>query len=170
MSIILAPNRQSDISILERTVPAHMLVLMTDQCRKIGLELRADAQHRLNMASAAPLAKLDNFSVARLAKQTDDIATGLLNDLSPDDPREGLYCVVSFILKLVAEGRLADKTNMAVLVSLQLMDDIRDEKPDEKGEGIQWYVREKAWQTAAGKLLSRAVLQGLYHRRAEGVA
>ena len=57
---------------------------------------------------AASEALLDPFSVSRLARRVDDVARALLEDLSPDDPRHGLYCCAMFVLLLVDEGRLFD--------------------------------------------------------------
>ena len=62
---------------IERCVPAHMLVLMLDEAKKAGFEIRADVMHHLNMASAAPMAQLDPFSVSRLARRVDDVARAL---------------------------------------------------------------------------------------------
>lgn len=154
--------RARDLSGVELALPAHMMFLMMEECRKAGYELREDVQHRLNVASASPLSRLDTFSVARLAKEIDDAARALLHDLSPDDPRDGLYCCVQFALKLVDEGRLNDPKNMAVLVALLLMDDIKDERKDGAGNEAVWHIEEKRWKDAAGRMMMRAVLQGYY--------
>ena len=76
------------------------------------------------------MAQLDPFSVSRLARRVDDVARALLEDLSPDDPRHGLYCCAMFVLLLVDEGRLFDVQNQAVLVAMLLMDDVKDDKKD----------------------------------------
>ena len=149
---------------VERCVPAHMMVLMMQECSKIGLEMRADVQHHLNVASVAPLAECDTLSVARLARRVDEVATTLLKDLSPDDPREGLYACAMFCLVLVEEGRIADVKNQAVLVSLMLLDDLKDESKDVNGEGVVWHLRERKLKEDARRLLSRATLQGLYQQ------
>ena len=72
--------------------------------------------------TAAPMAQLDQFSVSRLARRVDDVARALLEDLSPDDPRHGLYCCAMFVLLLVDEGRLFDVQNQAVLVASRHME------------------------------------------------
>lgn len=151
-----------DLTITERSLPAHMLFLMMEQCQKIGLELRADVMQHLNVASIAPLSQLDTLSVVRIAKRVDEAARSLLNDLSPDDPREGMYCCATFILTLVAEGRLEDKGNQAVLVALMLLDDVKDRKPDVTGQEAVWRVNEARWGAEAKKLLHRANLLGFY--------
>ena len=122
-----------DLTIVQRAVPAHMLCLMVEQCTKNGFELRPDVLYKLNLAAAAPMAGCDMLSVARLARRVDEVATTLLHDLSPDDARHGLYCCAMFVLTLVEEGRMADKTNQAVLISLLLLDDVADERKDSKG-------------------------------------
>lgn len=162
MALAQADLLARDLTILERSVPPHMLFLMVQQCQKMGLELRADVLHHLDVAAAAPLSQLDTLSVARIAKRVDDIATGLLNDLSPDDPRDGLYACAQFILTLVDEGRLLDVNNQAVLVALLLMDDLKDERKDADGNEALWRLDEKRWIEKAKSMLRRANMQGLY--------
>jgi hypothetical protein len=109
-----------------------------------------------------PLAKLDALSISRVAKRVDEVATTLLRDLSADDPREALYVCAMFALLLVEEDRVFDKGNQAVLVALLLMEDVKDEEPDVDGFRPVWMVNEKKWKAAAGKLLNRAMIMGLY--------
>jgi hypothetical protein len=151
-----------DLTAVELSLPAHMLFLMMEECQKHGYELRADVLAKLNQAAVAPLSRTNTLNVARLATQVDDNARVLLSALSPDDPRDGLFCCAQFVLKLVDEGRLNDPKNMAVLVALLLMDDVRDDRPDTNGALAVWRVDESRWQDAAGRMLSRAVLLGLY--------
>ena len=153
-----------DQEAVERALPGLMMFLMMEQCQKIGLEMRADVMHRLNVASAAPFAKLDTLSVSRVAKRTDDAATTLLRDMTADDPREALYIAAMFALVLVEEGQLADKDNMAVLVALLLMDDVKNEEPDADGLRPVWTAREAKWKDAAKRLMTRAMIMGLYAR------
>lgn len=147
---------------VERALPAHMMVLMLDECRKIGIEGRADLLHHLNVASVAPLSRLDTLSVARVAKRIDDTATTLLHDLSPDDPREGLYVCATFVSVLVDEGRIQDQTNQCVLATALLLEDAKDETPDEDGNGAVWKANLKGWEAKARQMLFRAVMLGLY--------
>ncbi|MCO5157853.1 MAG: hypothetical protein M9945_14085 [Aquamicrobium sp.] len=151
-----------DRLVVEQMVPAHMLFLMLEQCQNIGFEVRSDVLHHLNLAVAAPLAKFDELSVSRLAKRTDDVARALLHDLSPDDPREGLYVCAMLVLRLVDEGKWKDAKNQAVLVSMLLVDDVRDEVRGRADTGPVWVAQEKRWHDAAGGLMIRAMLQGLY--------
>ena len=159
-----------DQTAVERALPGLMMFVMMEQCTKVGVEMRADVTHKLNMASAAPLAKLDTLSISRVAKRVDDTAATLLRDLTADDPREALYVCAMFALLLVEEGRLDDKTNMAVLVALLLIDDVKDEEPDENGFRPVWTVNEKRWKDAAGKLMVRANIMGLYQRPMQLIA
>ncbi|WP_266032656.1 hypothetical protein [Brucella intermedia] len=154
--------RARDKNVTEQMVPAHMLFLMLEECQKAGYEVRSDVMQHLNVAVAAPLAGLDDLSVARLAKKTDDIATSLLHDLSPDDPREGLMICAMLILRLIDEGKWQDVKNQAVLVSMLLMDDVKDEHKGKGDTGPFWRLEEQKWKDAAGKLMVRAMLQGLY--------
>ena len=141
-----------------------MLVLMMQECSKIGLEFRADVMHHLNNAAAAPLVRLDMFSVARLARRTDETATDLLKHLNADDPRDALYACAMLNMILVEEGRILDKGNQAVLVSMLLLDDVKDDKPDENGETAPWHVREKTWKLMAKRMLKKAEQMGLFFR------
>ena len=165
-----ADLKTRDLTIVQRAVPAHMLCLMVEQCTKNGFELRPDVLYKLNLAAAAPMAGCDMLSVARLARRVDEVATTLLHDLSPDDARHGLYCCAMFVLTLVEEGRMADKTNQAVLISLLLLDDVADERKDSNDAGAVWRLEETKWKEEAKKLLQRALLIGLYHKEDKLVA
>ena len=70
-----------------------------------------------------------------------------------------------FNMLLVDEGLIIDKGNQAVLVSMLLLDDVKDDKPDENGETAPWHAREKVWKLLAKKMLKRAEQLGLYSRR-----
>lgn len=156
------PKRREQVTV-ERALPAQMMLAMNDMCTSRGLTvLRPDVLQKLQTAVVAPLAQLDNMSISRNAKVIDSHATTLLNDLSPDDPRDGLYCCAMFCLMLVDEGRLEDKTNMAVLVAMLLMDDVKDDRPDKQGEIAPWRLDEMRWKAKAKTLIRRANLMGLY--------
>lgn len=161
-----AYRRQADQGLVELCTPAHMLTLMLLECGKLGLESRADVVQHLNRAIAVPFtqAGLDQFGVKRVAQKIDAAATALLGALAPDDPRHGLYCCVMFVLKLVDEGHFKDPQNQAVLVSMLLLEDVRDARKDVDGQGVVWRLEEQKWQDEAGKMLNRALLMGLYTR------
>ena len=154
--------RDRDLTTVEQALPAHLMFLMMEQVQKLGLELRADVLQHLNRAAIAPLARLDELSVARVARRIDDAARTLLHDLSPDDPRHGLYCCAMFCMTLVDEGRITDVRNQAVLVAMLLLDDIRDDSKDVLGAGVVWRLQEGQWRKEAQRLLNRALLMGLY--------
>lgn len=162
MKALAVDLKARDMTAIELALPAHLMFLMAEECSKAGLELRADVQHKLNVASVSPLSQLDTLSIARVAKQVDDLARSLLHDISPDDPRDGLYSCARFCLKLVDEGRLNDPQNMAVLVALLLMDDVRDDRKDVAGNEAVWGLAEKRWADNAGRMMMRAVLAGYY--------
>lgn len=151
-----------DLPYIEQALPAHMMVLMVQECLRAGYELRLDALQRLNIAAAAPLARLDAFSISRVAKRVDGLARNLLHDLSPDDPVEGLYCCAMFCLTLVDEGCLDDKTSMAVLVALMLIQDAEDDKAGDPGGEVAVNLKLSRWKAAARKLHTRAALQGVF--------
>lgn len=166
MTVIdLAATKSKELDAAEACLPAHMMFLMMEQCQKQGLEMRADVLHKLNVASVSPMANLDSFAARRVAQKVDDVARSLLHTLNPDDPRDGLYACAMFALHLVDEGFIRDARNQAVLVALLLMDDLKDERPDVKGQGVVWGIREQAWKKSAGAMHVRAALQGVYTTR-----
>jgi hypothetical protein len=154
--------RNKDAEIISTAVPAHMMLLMVEQCQKVGVDVRLDVMKHLVNAVVAPLARCDSATVSRLTRRIDDTATTLLHDLSPDDPRHGLYCCAMFCMKLVDEKRFPDARNQAVLVSMLLMDDIKDDRPDVNGELPVWRLQEASWIAEANRLIGRANLLGLY--------
>ena len=165
MSVLsMATKLHEDIEICQKAVPAHMLVLMSEECKKAGFEFRSDMVHRLNMAAAAPLAQLKSSQVSRLAYKIDSIATNLLTFLNAADPRDGLYICAEFCLMLVAEGFWTDVHNQSVLVSMLLIEDVKDDRPDENGALAVWHEQEHRWQKKARDLILRAQLQGMYAR------
>lgn len=164
LSQLEAKFRLNDMERIRQCLPAHMMELMVEQAQKTCLAVRADVLKHLNNAAAAPLARLDYQNVSRLAKRIDDAARTLLRDLSPDNPVEGLYCCAMFVMVLVDEGYLQDRQNMAVLVALLLMTDVRDQETDVNGERPLTRLNEERWRLAAKKLLNRALITGLFER------
>lgn len=141
---------------VELAVPAHMLVLMSQEVGKRGWSLRADVVHYLNNASVVPLQGLDQLSVARVARRVDDVSRALLHALSPDEPVRGLLSVAYFVLKLVDEGLFDDPKNQAVLASLLVVEEAKHE--------LEWRFNGQRLQVEAENLLLKARLMGLYFR------
>lgn len=154
-----ALNLKKETEAVEQAVPAHMLFQMMEECKKVGFVLRGDVMQHVNVAAVAPLKNLDELTIRRLALRIDGAATSLLHELSPDDPRDGLYCVAMFCLKLADEMRIKDLQNQAILASLLLIEDLKHDHPTEE---VVWTLQEKRWKDKAGKLMMRAVLQGLF--------
>ena len=98
-------NMRRDTEVVELALPAYLLALMGEEAQKKGFELRADAIAHLGRAAALPLTRIDELSVARVAKKITDAATTLLTDLNPVDPQHGLYCAAMFVLTPVDEVR-----------------------------------------------------------------
>ena len=155
-------DQNSDKFLIQQCIPAHLLFLMLEECEKEGLEMRSDVKHKLNVATVAPVADKDPVTVRRVALHTDTVAVSLLHLLAPDDPRHGLYACAMFVLLLVAEGRLQDKGNMAVLVALMLMEDAKDDRKDTAGNDPIWHLEERKLRDEAKKLVRRANLSGYY--------
>ena len=151
-----------DQEAVELAMPAHMLILVMEQVHKHGFELRADVVKHLSRAAMLPFTKLDELSVARVARRVEDVATTMLRDINADDPRHALYVSAMFVLMLADKGLYADPRGQAVLVSMLLIEDIKDSRPDVDGQGPVWRLEEQKWNVEVKKLLSRANLMGLY--------
>lgn len=151
-----------DSQVVELAAPAYMLLYVMEKVAANGFELRADVVQHLGRAAILPLTKIDELSVARVARRVDDIATTLLRDLNADDPRHALYVCAMFVLLLVDKRLYADPGSQAVLVSVLLTEDIRDARPDADGQGPVWRLEEQKWLNEAKSLLQRANLMGLY--------
>jgi hypothetical protein len=153
-----APSAQAETGLVELCLPAHLLALMAEQIARHGWELRADINAYLNRAAAVPLAGLGAVTIQRLARRVDQLARSLLHDLAPDNPQLGLLTCAMFTLTLVDDGLFPDPRNQAVLVSLLLVDEARDD------DG-RWRVLEAEAKTKAHGLLVRTRLQGYYLQR-----
>lgn len=153
---------QDHRKMLERAIPAYMMLLMLDRCKAEGFEARADLRHHLNVASVAPLSQANGKGVAFLAREVERVSQLLTKDLGADTALEGLYVCAAFALLLVDEGRLQDKGNQAVLCGMLILDDAKDETPDVNGERPVWAIKSRQLEDAAGKMILRANLLGFY--------
>ena len=148
-----------ELSCVETAVPAQMLWLMAASVVSKGYVLREDMRTQLNNAAAVPLAALgtDFVAIQRAASRVEDNAQKLLFKLSPDNPVHGLYAVAAFCLKIVEEGYFSDATNMSVLCSLALYDELKEHG------GVESYTfKERILAAEADKLLKEAQALGLY--------
>jgi hypothetical protein len=150
---------------VELALPAHMLFLILEEASRRGIEMREDLRHRLDVAAATPLQGLDDLSVSRVAKKTDDAANSLIRLLKTGDVREAMYQLAMFPVVLVDEGYFGvakDQGNMATLIGLLLIEDAKDEKPDVNGYAPIWEIKEAALKKAARDILRNAQLLGYY--------
>lgn len=153
---MLEPPLGDEQERVETALPAHLLFLMLEEVTAKGVyEFRPDIMIKLNRASIVPLRDLDPLTITRVAGRTDEIARTLINGLSLDDTRLGLASSAFFILKLVDEGLFTDRTNLAVVTALLLIEDMR-------AEGSEWPNAEVACQLYASKMLRSARLLGCY--------
>ena len=143
---------------VELGLPAHLLFLTLEEVtRKKVYEFRPDIFIKLNQSAVLHLAGLDNLTIARVAKKIDDAAKTLISVPSQEDSRHVLACSCFWILKLVDEGLFTDRTNMAVVVALLLINDMRE-------MGSEWLNDEAIASKTAGTMLQRAKLLGYYHQ------
>lgn len=160
----LLKQQTQNVAIVEECVPAHMMVLAIQKCMEKGIECREDVMRFLNVAAVAPLARLDTATISVLAKRTDDLATNLLRELNADEPEHALYVSAMFVMLLVDEGRIKDPRSQAVLTSLLLLNDLRDDTKDEAGNEPIWPFQETRLREDAKKLLMRANLMGHFFK------
>lgn len=153
---MLEPSIPDELERVETALPAHLLFLMLEKVTEEKVyEFRPDILVKLNRAAIVPLSDLDPLTITRVAGRTDELARALIAGLSLDDSRLGLASSAFFILKLVDEGLFQDRTNLAVVVALLLIEDMR-------AEGSEWPNAEVACQLYASKMLRSARLLGCY--------
>lgn len=157
MKALLNPQAQEQRQ-LEEALIGHLLFIAMEEVEKIGYEFRLDIRHYVNQASIVPLSKMPPAILALNAKKVDDTATALIRDLSVDDARTLLFSVCQFILTLVDEGYTLDPRSQPVMVSVSLMDEIKDGKV---GESL-WRLEQQKWTDNAGTLLVRSKLLGFF--------
>lgn len=147
--------RNRDSYILRRTVPPYLMWLGVQELRKRGETLRADVVDALDKASVAPLSGLDDLTISRLAKRTDEIATSTMREVAPDNPHDAILGAAYFILRLVNEGYIEDVGNQGVLVAMTLIEEAKD---DQEG----WNFNEKRVVTVADKMMWRCSMWNLF--------
>lgn len=151
--------RKQEEEAVAYALPAHMLFLMFDQCRRKGWELRMDVVQKLNESTGVPLSgKFDSLAISRLATKIDETAVSLLNTIAPDDPVDGLHIVAMFVLILIDEALLGDPRAIVVVTSLLLMEDLKQGNAD-------WPFKETFLRREAKRLLHAATLLGFYKKR-----
>ena len=153
-----------DTGVVEAALPAMLMLTMLEQARKQGVEMRFDVEQKLANAVLVPMKMLDPIGVSRVAKRLDDTATTLIRDINAPDPARAIYVCAMFALLLVEEDRIFDKGNMATLVALMLMDDIKHDEPDVNGQRPLFAANESVWKKEAKAILFRAHIMGLYQR------
>ena len=117
---------------------------------------------QLSTASVVPLAPLDEVSISRIARKTDEAATTLLRDLKRRDYLDGAYATAMFNLKLVDAGLDPDPQRIPVLLSMLLLEDVQNTDVDTEGASALMDLRTKEWSDEAQAMLLRAQLLGLY--------
>ena len=147
---------------MEASLPTHMMLVSMQRVIAAGYEARADLIRNLNVAAVVPLAKLDELSVARVAKRVDDATTALLRDTHAVNELDALFATAMFVMVLVDEGLLTDVRSMPVLSALLLLEDLKNEEPDVNGERPVWALKEKRFREQGYGLLKRAQLLGYY--------
>ena len=154
--------KNRDNAVLEAALPAMLILQMLEKSRELGVEMRWDVEKKLSDAVLAPLSKLDPVSVSRVAQRLEDVSATLLRDLNALSAAHAIYVCAVFALLLVEEARIDDKGNMATLVALLIMDDIKYDEPDANGMRPMFAAQEIIWKKEAKAMLFRANIMRLY--------
>lgn len=151
-------NNVNERRVVELALPATMLFFVMEKLQKEeGYELRKDISHALNLACITPLAGVnDDLTVAKLARRLERDAESILKDANCTDLRSTLLAAAYMTIGLVSEGRLKDKDNNAVLVSIALTDEAEHDAGDE------WGIRADESRRAGKRMMDRAMLLGYY--------
>lgn len=150
----------TDKQISEMCLPATMLFYVLEKLQKDeGYELREDVAQALNVATVAPMSDVTPDSKLQyLARRVDRDANAILANANCSDLRATLLAVAYMTLGLVSEGRLQDKDNQAVLVSLALTEEAENDAGDE------WGIRADEARRAGKRIMDRAFMLGYFLR------
>ena len=145
--------------IVRESLPAHMLFLMLETLKARGASIRPDFMPNLENAVLANFSKLDELTIARLAKRLDRDARDILREGGIGDAtEEGVIAVALMTLKLIEASVLRDKGAIAVLISLQIVDEA---SKDDVGREM-WRWRDGMGEAMAGRMRNRGSALGYW--------
>jgi hypothetical protein len=142
---------------IERVLPAFAMAMLMDCMSKEGFELRADIVQPIRTSAALAFKGLDETDSTVVATKAYDTVNQIMHG-EPGSYRQLMLAAAMFALKLVDEGKNFDPNSQAVLCGLALLDDAKTD-PDNL-----WGYSEKKLEEAGGRILSRAMLLGLYDK------
>lgn len=148
----------NDVELLaeELCVP-HMMSLSMEKLYADGYELRLDARGYLDNSMRAILRRAGPSTYLDVARKSDTFAAELMRDTDFDDAKTALLATSYFVLKLVDENLIHDKTSQAVLCALMVTSDANEDENPESHNLV------KKAQDKAGKMLSRALQRGMFN-------
>ena len=146
------------ISVVETALPAQLLYLSSNTLSVESYTLRQDIKEKLNVAAASPFAALAHKPelITKSAKLLNSLTMAALNLLNPDQNVHAFYVTAYFSLMLVEENLFADTDNLAVSVSLLLMDELKNKGGDE------YDFKETLLSNDSKRLLKYFQTQGFY--------
>lgn len=143
--------------IVEEALPAFALQLALEKLYAEGYEIRLDARGYLDNTLRKTLSKQPHMAQS-LAISINDFAMKMLRLVGFDDARVVLLSVAFFNLKLVEEGLFSDAENQAILTSLMIVADAREDDNPEYADFVPLAVKK------AGKLLDLCIVEGMYNK------
>lgn len=152
--LIALGQLERDRRVLIRTVPPHLILVALEDLNKSGETFRKDVVDALTVAVMAPLSGLDELSISRLVKKTDETASALLRELGCNTAREVILTAAGWVARLVDEGMMPDPGNQSVLVSLHLLDEAQEDPEN-------WGYSPFRLKMLTDNMMTRAKLHGL---------
>ena len=123
------------------------------------VEIRPDYIKVLQLAQAAPLAGLDEITVARLAKRVWHDTCEIIKAMDARSYPERVLGICFFCQYVLDRGESFDATNQGILVSLDL---VREAKEDEGGP--PWFFDERRAQELGWQAFRKARELGVFGR------
>ena len=143
-----------DIPVIEQGLPATLLYRAIKDLRSKGYLMREDVNAHINTARLAAIANLSFDDKFRCIQTTSETAELMLHGARPDDARDLVLAVAFFILKLIEMGLWGDAGNTAVIASIHIMEDAKEDP--------EWNYNEKWVGQAASAMLFIVTNKGLY--------
>jgi hypothetical protein len=107
-------------------LPAYMMYGIGLKAKEQGLILREDFFLHLQQHMRKVVEGLDDISMARASKLTEQRALDLCREISTDNAITVLFVIMYSVMKAVDEGIITDVTSQPVLYTVLLIDESED--------------------------------------------
>ena len=149
-------NPMHKIAMAEKILPVMCQLLAIEGMQHEGYAISTEHQTALTNAMHASLRGLNQGEKAEVITATYSTANAVLRGEHVGSFRQLLLAACMFACKLVDEGMAIDPGSQPVLIGLLILDEAKE---DETGE---WGFSKKRLEEAAGRMLSRTRLLGLF--------